>query len=57
MDATNETTTTSPTLKDGANGSVPQNQGRFNNAPWKKLLVYDSAQKTLEVKNKKDISQ
>ena len=55
MDASNGTMTTSPTLEDGAND--PQNQGRFTNAPWKKALVYDSAQQTLEIKSKKDISQ
>ena len=57
MDASNETTTTSPTLEDGVNDPHPQNHERFNNAPWKKVLVYDSAIRTLEVKSKKDISQ
>ena len=57
MAASNDSTTTSPTAEDGANNPHAKTHGRFNNAPWKKLLVYDSAQQTLDVKSEKDISQ
>ena len=55
MAASNDSTITSPTVEDGAKNPHPKNHGRFNNPPWKKLLVYDSAQQTLDVKSEKDV--
>lgn len=57
MDASNEATTTSQNMETGSHNPQPKNQGRFKNAPWKKLLVYDCKRKVLELKNEEDISQ
>ena len=57
MDASNETTTTSPTVEDGANNPHLNPHERLTDAPWKKVLFYDCDQSTLHVKSEKDISQ
>ncbi len=60
MDASDETTTKSGTvLEEGepSDSQFAKNRGRSNSPPWKKLLVYDCEQETVEVKSEKNISQ
>ena len=44
-------------MQEGAKNPHTRNQGHFDNAPWKKVLVYDRDEQALKVKSKKDIGQ
>lgn len=60
MGPSDETTIKSVNALDEGEPSDSQfvkNRGRSNSPPWKKLLVYDCEQETVEVKSEKNISQ
>ena len=60
MDASDKTTNKSVTALEEEEPSESQftkNRGRSNSPPWKKTLVYDCEQETVEVKSEKNIGQ
>ena len=60
MDASDETTNKSVNAleeEEPSDSQFPKNGGRLNSPPWKKLLVYDCEQETVEVRSEKNISQ